>query len=139
MFSLLNIQQTYALLNAAFEATRLLIDVEWRASWQTARDQAGRYWTCAFRSRSRDCSAVNHQRHFQELRQARPRIWRRAQWGGGTQEEGQRQEELLKMVKTVQETDPLLDELFGPLFLQAQAASAAQAHTGLLHHIEAYL
>ncbi|OAV92297.1 hypothetical protein PTTG_03939 [Puccinia triticina 1-1 BBBD Race 1] len=240
-FSLLNIQQTYALLDAAFEATRLLIDVEWRASRQTARDQAARYlhlnrlieqaifnaltfgkgqgqpgqvelhlfavsrfieitrdlgygigryirvilpYLCETLlsltlSRSSYLVVIEINKLLQLLFamcadllvEWRSRLvavyatcwleWRRAgadeadgpghvlsepeveavrqstiedtlksfvkpdhasgdeRSGGSNQEEGQRQEELLKMIKTVRETDPLLDELFGPLFVSS--------------------
>jgi len=42
-FGLLNIQQTFDLLNAAFDASMMLIEVQWKASQQTPKDQANRY------------------------------------------------------------------------------------------------
>ncbi|EFP82365.1 uncharacterized protein PGTG_08321 [Puccinia graminis f. sp. tritici CRL 75-36-700-3] len=42
-FSLLNIEQTHALLSSGFEASKRLIEVEWRASGQTREAQAARY------------------------------------------------------------------------------------------------
>lgn len=42
-FGLLNLQQTYDLLNSAFEASMLLIQAQWDASQKAAEDQSDRY------------------------------------------------------------------------------------------------